>query len=62
MNSYIGTASLGFSIEVLATLANVQEPFINGLFGALGALVVKIVYDVIVCVIKKRKNKNVREK
>lgn len=49
-------AGLGFSIEFIRTLLEVNEPFFNGIFGALGALVVKILYDIVKYVINKKKN------
>lgn len=62
--AYTFFAGVGFSVEWIRTIIESgpnMESFYNGMFGALGALIVKISYDVIVKLIKQHKQ-NVRER
>lgn len=61
---YGAYSGIGFFIEFVRTWIEIgpkMESFYNGMFGALGALVVKILYDLIKQAIKQRKH-NVRKR
>jgi len=55
---------IGFGFEFVRSVIEIgpqMESFYNGMFGALGALVIKLLYDIVVWTIKQQKH-NVRER